>query len=250
MTSEDAINIYNLTKIFNTQYAINNISLNIPRGVITGILGGNGAGKTTLLSMILGLLLPTSGKIYIFGHDIATERHKILHRINFESPYVDMPLRLSVKENLLTYARLYNVPNKKQCIEELCEAFHLTDFINRPLSELSSGQRTRTNIAKSLINKPELLLLDEPTASLDPSTGAWIRDRLMSYCKDYNAAILFTSHNMLEVERICDHLYIMKKGNIIDKGTPQDIIQKYDSQNLEEVFLLIDKGQESSPYRH
>lgn len=236
---EDAIRVENLTKRYEHTLAVDNLSFTLPRGKVLGLLGGNGAGKTTTISMLLGLLVPTSGKITALGYDIAKNRFPALARMNFSSPYIALPARLSVYENLEVYGHLYNVPRLKQRIEALAEQFLLTSFIRRPAGDLSAGQKTRVALAKSLLNQPDLLLLDEPTASLDPDTGDYIRGALEAYQQTSGAAILLASHNMAEVERLCDEILVMKQGRVAERGPPGELIARYGRENLEDVFLHI-----------
>ena len=189
--------------------------------------------------MLLGLLLPTSGSIQIFGEDLLQDRFRILPRVNISSPYIDLPQRLTVRQNLNVYARLYEIPNARQRIETLASDLELNEFIDRQLRKLSAGQKTRVSLAKALINEPELLLLDEPTASLDPESASWIREYLRRYQQRRNTAILLASHNMLEVERMCQQVYIMSYGRIVAKGTPQELINHHSKENLEEVFIQL-----------
>jgi len=239
----DAITVTNLTKRYTATLAVDNISFTLPRGGVLGLLGGNGAGKTTTISMLLGLLVPTSGRINVLGHDMAKKRFAALARMNFSSPYISLPSRLSVIENLTVYGHLYNVPKLSRRIDELAEQFNLGSLLRRPAGELSAGQKTRVALAKSFINKPDLLLLDEPTASLDPDTGDFVRTSLERYRRENNAAILLASHNMAEVERLCDHVLMMKAGAIVDRGTPGELISRYGRDNLEEVFLDIARSE-------
>ena len=231
----------NLTKKFSQILAVDRLNLCLKKGSITALLGGNGAGKTTTLSMLLGLLKPTSGKIELFGHDFIRDRFSVLGRMNFSSPYVDLPQRLTVWENLSVYGRLYGIKNVSQRIDELVEEFRLEAFVNRRLRRLSSGQKTRVSLAKSMINRPEFLLLDEPTASLDPETTSWIRELLGNYCKERKATILFASHDMREVELLCDKVLLLSQGKLVEEGTPRDLLSKYDHKTLEEVFLQVSK---------
>ncbi len=237
-----AVEVSHLTKRFETVTAVDDVGFTVPRGETVALLGGNGAGKTTTLSMLLGLLLPTSGSVRIFGHDIATERREIVHRINFTSPYVDLPMRLTVRENLTVYARLYGLRDVKGRIAELAEDLDLGDYLNRPVKKLSAGQKTRVGLAKAMLNWPELLMLDEPTASLDPDTGDWVRTYLERYQAETGAAILLASHNMAEVERLARNVLMMKAGRIVDTGPPRALIERYGRKNLEEVFLDIARG--------
>lgn len=236
------ITVANLCKRFGAVDAVSDISFTVAAGSITGLLGGNGAGKTTTIAMLLGLVEPTSGQIDILGHTVPKHRHQVLHRMNFESPYVDLPHRLTVAENLRVYALLYGVRNARTRIRELCADLNLTELLNRPTGQLSAGQKTRVSLAKSLINAPELLLLDEPTASLDPDTADWVRGYLENYCARHGAAILLASHNMAEVERMCDNVLMMRAGRIVDQGAPSGLIARYGRENLEQVFLDIARG--------
>ena len=230
-----------LTKKFSKLLAVDRLNLCLKKGTITALLGGNGAGKTTTLSMLLGLLKPTSGKIELFGHDFIRDRFSVLGRMNFSSPYVDLPQRLTVRENLSVYGRLYGVNDVPGRIEELVEEFRLENFLDSRLRRLSSGQKTRVSLAKSMINRPEFLLLDEPTASLDPETTGWIRDLLDHYCKKRNATILFASHDMREVELLCDEVLLLSQGKLVEQGSPRELLSKYDHGTLEEVFLQVSK---------
>lgn len=239
---EPAIAVDHLVKVYKTTRAVDDISFRISRGSVTGLLGGNGAGKTTTIAMIMGLVLPTSGRIRVLGCAMPEESEQVLGRMNFESPYVDMPMRLTVRQNLTVFGRLYAVPDLRTRLAELAAEFDLGDLLDRPSGKLSSGQKTRVALAKALINRPELLLLDEPTASLDPDTADWIRARLESYRRETGATILLASHNMLEVERLCDRVIIMKRGRIEDDGSPAAIMQRYNRDTLEEVFLDVARG--------
>ncbi len=237
-----AIDVAHLVKVYKTTRAVDDISFSIARGSITGLLGGNGAGKTTTIAMIMGLVLPTSGRIEVLGHPMPGESAEVLGRMNFESPYVDMPSRLTVRQNLKIFGRLYSVANLAARIEKLAADLDLRDFLDRPSGKLSAGQKTRVALAKALINEPELLLLDEPTASLDPDTADWIRQHLETYRKQNDATILLASHNMLEVERLCDRVIIMKRGRIEDDDSPQQIMARYNRATMEEVFLDVARG--------
>lgn len=238
-----AIEVRDLCKSYDAVRAVDGISFAVPAGTVCGLLGANGAGKTTTIAILLGLLTPSSGRVSILGEDFLSDRYKVLPRMNFSSPYVDLPQRLSVYENLDVYARLYGVADRRKRIYDLCEALDLTDYRKRVYGSLSAGQKTRAALAKALINYPDLLLLDEPTASLDPDTA----DRMRRYLGDYQAAtgasILFASHNMNEVERICDQILIMRAGRIIDSGRPRDLIAAYGRNTLEEVFLDVIRRQ-------
>jgi len=237
--SAPAIEAENLTKQYGESLAVAGISFAIKTGSITGLLGGNGAGKTTTIGMIMGLVLPTAGRVLVFGADMAREPYRVLHRMNFESPYVDLPHRLTVRQNLNVFALLYGVADRHERIERLARELELREFIDRPAGKLSAGQKTRVALAKALINDPDLLVLDEPTASLDPDTADWIRGHLERYRARKNATILLASHNMGEVERLCDRVLMMKRGSIVDDGSPKELLARYGRQNLEEVFLDV-----------
>jgi ABC-2 type transport system ATP-binding protein len=222
--------------------AVDGLSFAMPMGATYGLLGGNGAGKTTTIAMLLGLLVPTSGRITALGHDMAKDRFDALARMNFSSPYIALPHRLSVAENLRVYGHLYNVKNAEARIAELARDLHLEDLMDRPAGQLSAGQKTRVALAKALINRPELLLLDEPTASLDPDTGDWVRTWLERYREQTGCAILLASHNMAEVERLCDHVLMLKQGKVVDQGSPAALVERFGRGDLEEVFLDIARG--------
>ncbi len=238
----NAITVRNLTKRYAHTLAVEDISFTLPRGRVLGLLGGNGAGKTTTIAMLLGLLVPTTGSITMLGHNMARDRFAALARMNFSSPYIALPGRLSVVENLTVYGHLYNVPGLKHRIAELARQFDLTGLLKRQAGDLSAGQKTRVALAKAFINKPDLLLLDEPTASLDPHTGDFVRTTLEQYRAQSNAAILLASHNMAEVERLFDEVLMMKSGRIVDRGTPGELIARYGRDDLEQVFLDIARG--------
>jgi ABC-2 type transport system ATP-binding protein len=237
-----AIDVAHLSKTYKTTRAVDDISFAIARGSITGLLGGNGAGKTTTIAMIMGLVLPTAGRIEVLGHPMPDESAEVLGRMNFESPYVDMPSRLTVRQNLTIFGRLYSVANLKARIDRLASDLDLVEFLDRASGKLSAGQKTRVALAKALINEPELLLLDEPTASLDPDTADWVRQHLETYRKQNDATILLASHNMLEVERLCDRVIIMKRGRIEDDDSPEQIMARYNRATMEEVFLDVARG--------
>jgi ABC-2 type transport system ATP-binding protein len=239
---EPAIVAAALTKAYSTVTAVDGISFALPRGSVTGLLGGNGAGKTTTIGMLMGLILPTSGSVRVLGADMARERHLVLARMNFESPYVDMPHRLTVRQNLRVFAWLYGVDDVEERIAELAASLALADFLDRQAGKLSAGQKTRVALAKALINDPEVLLLDEPTASLDPDTADWVRGHLEAYRRERNATILLASHNMAEVERLCDRVIMLKRGRIVDEGTPDALLARYGRETLEEVFLDVARG--------
>jgi len=228
-----------LRKVYRDIAAVDGISFDLRSGSITALLGGNGAGKTTTISMLMGLVVPTSGEARVFGADMARERHKVLHRMNFESPYVDVPMRLTVRQNLEIFARLYGVRDLKGRIAETASDFKLADLLDRPYGKLSAGQKTRVSIAKALLNEPELLMLDEPTASLDPDTADWARSKLELYCRGRAATVVLASHNMAEVERLADRVIMLEKGRIIADETPAELIKRFGRSNLEEVFLAI-----------
>ena len=240
----DAIRVEALTKRYGETLAVDGISFDVPRGTTVGLLGGNGAGKTTTIAMLLGILIPTSGRIRILGHDMAADRFSALPRMNFSSPYIALPARLSVAENLRVYGHLYDVPRLEARIRELSAELDLGAFIDRPAGQLSAGQKTRVALAKALINQPEVLLLDEPTASLDPDTGDFMRSRLEQYRDQTGCTILLASHNMAEVERLCSQVLMLKLGRVVDRGSPDDLLSRYGREDLEEVFLDIarDRG--------
>jgi ABC-2 type transport system ATP-binding protein len=240
--TEPALAVSNLVKHYPGGIAVDGISFAIDPGSIIGLLGGNGAGKTTTIAMIMGLVAPTSGSVRILGHDMPRERYHILHRMNFESPYVEMPHRLTVRQNLSVFARLYGVADGDARIAELAEELDLTELLDRPTGKLSAGQKTRVSLAKALINAPEVLLLDEPTASLDPDTADWVRTHLGHYTAERCATMLLASHNMSEVERLCDRVIMMKRGVIVDDDTPARLLARYGRNNLEEVFLDVARG--------
>ncbi|MGE0521786.1 MAG: ABC transporter ATP-binding protein [Variibacter sp.] len=239
---QPAIAVERLRKAYKTGVAVNDISFALPSGSVTALLGGNGAGKTTTIATIMGLVTPTSGKVTVLGVDMARQRHRILHRMNFESPYVEMPMRLTIRQNLKVFGTLYGVPDLKARIAEVASELDLTELLDRPAGKLSAGQKTRVSLAKSLINKPDVLLLDEPTASLDPDTADWVRGHLDRYRRAHNATILLASHNMNEVERLCERVIIMKRGRIEDDDTPARLLARYGRDNLEEVFLDVARG--------
>lgn len=241
-----AIAVRGLTKQFDDMTAVDGISFDIRPGTVTALLGGNGAGKTTTIAMLLGLLVPTAGTIEALGVNMLKHRHNALPRMNFSSPYVDMPHRLSVYENLLVYANLYGVDKPRDRVMTLADDLDLGPFLKRSLGKASAGQKTRAALAKAMINEPSLLLLDEPTASLDPDSADWVRGYLNDYRRLTGATILLASHNMAEVERLCDDVLIMKQGRIADQGTPADLLDRHDRANLEEVFLDIARGRQEN----
>ena len=234
------LEIINLSKKFNNFLAVNKISFTIEKNKTLGLLGPNGCGKTTSIGMMLGLITPSDGKILINEKQLNTNnRISLLEKMNFASPYVELPKKLTVIQNLEVYARLYGVKNIKTRIEEMVEDLNLKDFVNKNTGELSSGQKNRVSLAKSLINKPKLLFLDEPTASLDPDVGDFVRAYLENYKLKNELTILLASHNMKEVERLCDNIVMMKGGSVVDKGTCKELINKHGRDNLEETFLKI-----------
>ena len=241
-----AIRVEKLVKRFGEIVAVNELSFDVCRGEICALLGGNGAGKTTTISMLLGLLIPSTGKIEILGADMLRDRYRVLSMINFSSPYVDLPKRLTSRENLMVYSRLYGIRNPKERVAGLAKDLDIDGLLDRPLGELSSGQKTRVSLAKSLLNEPDLLLLDEPTASLDPETADWVRTYLKNFQQDRGATILLASHNMSEVERLCDDVVMMKEGSIVDRASPADLLTKYGRANLEDVFLDIARGRQNA----
>lgn len=244
---QHAIHVENLNKSYDDVLAVKSISFTVKPGETVALLGGNGAGKTTTISMLLGILLPSSGTIQVLGEDMVKDRFKVMHRLNFSSPYVDLPRRLTVRQNLMFFSKLYGIINARERLMHLAEELNLLELLNRPTGSLSAGQKTRVSVAKALINEPEILLLDEPTASLDPDTADWVRSYIKEYQKRTSAAILLASHNMTEVERICDKVLMMKYGKIVDQGTPADLLHRYSRTNLEEVFLDIARDRKNAP---
>jgi len=243
---QDAIAVTGLTKRYAATLAVDNIDFTVSSGATVGLLGGNGAGKTTTIAMLLGLLIPTAGTLHVLGHDMATDRFAALARMNFSSPYVALPARLSVAENLRVYGHLYDVRGIGRRIAELADQLDLGPLLKRPAGELSAGQKTRVALAKSLINRPDVLLLDEPTASLDPDTGDQVRSWLERYRAESGCTILLASHNMAEVERLCSHVLMMKQGRIVDRGSPQELLSRYGQETLEEVFLDIARDRQKA----
>ena len=237
--SKTVIEVRDLEKRYGAVHAVRGVSFSVEAGVTMGLLGGNGAGKTTTIAMMLGLLEPTGGSVSILGCDMATDRYRALPHMNFSSPYVDLPHRLTVRENLRIYAGLYSVPDPKARIAEMAEQLHMTEFMSRPSGKLSAGQKTRVALAKALINKPRVLLLDEPTASLDPDTADWIRTYLETYQRETRATVLLASHNMQEVERLCAGVLMMRQGTIVDRGSPAELLAKYGRRTMDEVFLDV-----------
>ena len=242
MPAPPSIAVERLVKIYKTVPAVDGISFSLLPGSITGLLGGNGAGKTTTIASIMGLVMPTSGRVTVLGAAMPHERYRVLHRMNFESPYVEVPMRLTVRQNLTVFGMLYGVDNLRERIAELGHDLDLTDLLDRPTGRLSAGQKTRVALAKALINDPDVLLLDEPTASLDPDTADWVRGHLERYCRERRATMLLASHNMAEVERLCERVIIMNKGRIVDDDTPVKLLARYGRRTLEEVFLDVARG--------
>jgi ABC-2 type transport system ATP-binding protein len=234
-----AIEVHHLSKSFDGVMAVDDLSFTVEPGSTCALLGGNGAGKTTTLSMLLGLLLPSQGSIHILGIDMLKNRFAALPKMNFTSPYVDLPMRLTVRENLTVYARLYSISRVKERIEQLAFELELSSFLDRPYGKLSSGQKTRVALAKSLLNEPALLLLDEPTASMDPDTADRIRHYLVTYQQRSQATLFLASHNMREVERLCDKVVMLRQGRLVDEGAPADLLARYGRQDMEQVFLDI-----------
>ena len=241
------LKVKNIFKKFNSLIAVNNISFDIEKNKTMGLLGPNGCGKTTSIGMMLGLITPTSGQIFIDGTVLEPKsRIRLLSLMNFASPYIELPKKLTVKQNLEVYARLYGVKEINIRVSEMIEDLNLQNFLNKKTGELSSGQKNRVALAKSLINKPKLLFLDEPTASLDPDVGDFVREYIEKYKKNNELTILLASHNMREVERLCDQIIMMKKGEIVDSGTCNELIEKHGRENLEETFLKIARSENES----
>ena len=234
-----AIAVEGLVKRFGSVVAVDHISFTVPQGSFTALLGGNGAGKTTTIGMLLGLVSPSEGRITILGHDFASESKSLLAVMNFQSPYADLPRRLTVRQNLKIYALLYGVADPAERIASLARDLDLSALLDRPLGQLSAGQRTRAGLAKAFVNRPRIVLLDEPTASLDPDTADWVRGFLARYAREAHATFLIASHNMPEVERLCDQVLMMREGRIVDSGSPKALIAKYGRTTLEDVFLDV-----------
>jgi len=239
VSNPSVISVAHLCKRFDHVVAIDGLSFDVAGGTTTALLGGNGAGKTTTISIILGLLLPSAGSVQIFGVDMLRERHRVLGRMNFSSPYVDLPKRLTVRQNLKVYGQLYGVPALGARVAQLSAELDLGALLDRPYGILSAGQKTRVVLAKALLNEPELLLLDEPTASLDPDTADYVRGYLEDYQRRKGATIFLASHNMSEVERLCDDVIMLRAGKIVDRGTPEALLVRYGRKNMEEVFIDI-----------
>ena len=243
---EPVVAVDQLVKVYKTTRAVDGISFALERGSTTGLLGGNGAGKTTTLAMIMGLIMPTSGTVKVLGAEMPRQRYQVLHKMNFESPFVDMPHRLTVRQNLKVFGMLYTVEDLSNRIAALARELDLSEFLDRPTGKLSAGQKTRVALAKALINSPQVLLLDEPTASLDPDTADWVRAHLERYCRERHASVLLASHNMHEVERLCERVIIMKRGRIEDDDTPARLLTRYGRRTLEEVFLDVARGSDEA----
>ena len=242
MPQPPPIAVEHLVKIYKTVPAVDGISFTLAPGTITALLGGNGAGKTTTIASIMGLITPTSGRVSVLGAQMPQQRYRVLQRMNFESPYVEVPMRLTVRQNLTVFGKLYDVEHLRERIAELGRGLDLIDLLDRPTGNLSAGQKTRVSLAKALINTPDVLLLDEPTASLDPDTADWVRGRLERYCRDRHATLLLASHNMSEVERLCERVIMLKRGRIEDDDTPAKLLRRYGRNTLEEVFLDVARG--------
>ena len=234
--------VRDLTKVYGNVTAVDHISFTLKQGATVALLGGNGAGKTTTIAMLLGLVMPSSGEVRVFGADVSRNRGAVAYRLNFQSPYVDLPARLTVKQNLTVYAGLYGIANAAERIAYIAEDLQIEPLLARPTGKLSSGQKTRVGLAKALLNAPELLLLDEPTASLDPDTADWIRGKLREYAESRGATLLLASHNMAEVERLADRVILLHQGRIIEDETPAALIATYGRDTLEEVFLDVVRG--------
>jgi ABC-2 type transport system ATP-binding protein len=240
--AEPVVAVDQLVKVYKTTRAVDGISFALERGSTTGLLGGNGAGKTTTLAMIMGLIMPTSGTVKVLGAEMPRQRYQVLHKMNFESPFVDMPHRLTVRQNLKVFGMLYAVEDLDSRIAALARELDLAEFLDRPTGKLSAGQKTRVALAKALINSPQVLLLDEPTASLDPDTADWVRAHLERFRDEHGTTVLLASHNMAEVERLCERVIIMKRGHIEDDDTPRRLLVRYGRRTLEEVFLDVARG--------
>jgi ABC-2 type transport system ATP-binding protein len=239
-----AIAVEDLCKKYGERWAVDDVNFIVPKGWTIGLLGGNGAGKTTTIAMIMGLVVPTYGRAVVLGHDMAKDRRKVLKRMNFESPYVALPARLTVRQNLTVFGRLYGVSNVAARIAQLAEDFGLVEILDRATGMLSAGQKTRVSIAKALINTPEVLLLDEPTASLDPDRAEWVRANLQKYQREHGATILLSSHNMLEVEQMCDFVVIMSFGEVVEMGFPRELMARHACDTLNEVFIRVARREE------
>jgi ABC-2 type transport system ATP-binding protein len=242
MQDTPSISVRHLRKVYGEVVAVDDLTFAVPKGAVLGLLGGNGAGKTTTIAMLLGLLEPTAGGIEVLGIDMLKRRFAALPRMNFSSPYVDLPHRLTVRQNLTFYGRLYGVPKLGHRVDEIAATMQISAFLDRQTGKLSAGQKTRVALAKALINKPAVLLLDEPTASLDPDTADWVRTLLKDYQHETGATILLASHNMSEVERLCDDVILLQTGRVFDRGSPAGLIERFGRQDMEEVFLDMARG--------
>ena len=241
--------VRDLVKRYGAIVAVDHISFRLEPATTVALLGGNGAGKTTTIAMLLGLVMPSSGEVRVFGADMANDRYQVAQRLNFQSPYVDLPMRLTVRQNLTVYAGLYGLANGTERIAFLADDLQIAELLDRPTGKLSAGQKTRVGLAKALLNAPELLLLDEPTASLDPDTADWVRHKLKDYARSRRATILFASHNMAEVERLADRVILLSAGRILEDETPAALIASYGRETLEEVFLDVVRGRAKSERR-
>jgi ABC-2 type transport system ATP-binding protein len=242
MLDSPSLDVRHLRKVYGEVVAVDDLTFSVPRGAVLGLLGGNGAGKTTTIAMLLGLLEPTAGEIRVLGVDMLKRRYAALPRMNFSSPYVDLPHRLTVRQNLLFYGRLYGVKDLARRIDEIAEHMQIGPFLDRRSGKLSAGQKTRVALAKALINSPEVLLLDEPTASLDPDTADWVRGYLKDYQHETHATIMLASHNMSEVERLCDDVILLQAGRVFERGSPRELIERFGREDMEEVFLDMARG--------
>ncbi len=242
MAQAPSIQVRHLRKVYGEVVAVDDLSFAVPPGAVLGLLGGNGAGKTTTIAMLLGLLEPTAGEIEVLGVDMLRRRYAALPRMNFSSPYVDLPHRLTVRQNLAFYGRLYGVKDLDRRVEEIAEHMQIAPFLERQAGKLSAGQKTRVALAKALINQPDVLLLDEPTASLDPDTADWVRGYLKDYQHETHATILMASHNMGEVERLCDDVILLQAGKVFERGSPRELIERFGREDMEEVFLDMARG--------
>src|SRR5260370_28130933 len=244
VSATPSIEVQHLRKVYGEIVAVDDLTFSVPRGAVLGLLGGNGAGKTTTIAVLLGWLEPTAGEIRVLGVDMLKRRSAALPRMNFASPYVDLPHRLTVRQNLLFYGRLYGVKDLARRIEEIAEHMQIGPFLDRQSGKLSAGQKTRVALAKALINSPDVLLLDEPTASLDPDTADWVRGYLKDYQRQTRATILLASHNMGEVDRLCDDLLLLQAGRVFERGSPRELIERFGREDMEEVFLDMARGRD------
>ena len=242
MPDSPSLNVRHLRKVYGEIVAVDDLTFTVQPGTVLGLLGGNGAGKTTTIAMLLGLLEPTAGQIEVLGVDMLKRRYAALPRMNFSSPYVDLPHRLTVRQNLAFYGRLYGVKDLGRRVAEIAERMQISEFLDRQSGKLSAGQKTRVALAKALINRPDVLLLDEPTASLDPDTADWVRNYLKEYQGETHATILLASHNMSEVERLCDDVILLQAGRVFERGSPRELIERFGREDMEEVFLDMARG--------